>query len=235
MRVLRSLVFPGLRLVVWAVIAVALVVLAFRGSGADTPVADSAQPPPVDLESPRAPVVRGTVQNTVSVTGTVVADAAVPVKATALGEVRRLLVAPGAVVTAGQGLLEITVTTERDPVTSTDAEGNQVVTPRPPLVTVSTVEAPAAGTVAALDVLVDRDADVFLCSHDADFAPQMEALLGGERRVGVIGLREYASFQYSNLGIQIHDLEDDVQAFKVPLPRVKVIPLDAFDPAYFLR
>ena len=73
------------------------------------------------------------------------------------------------------------------------------------------------------------------CSHDADFAPQMEALLGGERRVGVIGLREYASFQYSNLGIQIHDLEDDVQAFKVPLPRVKVIPLDAFDPAYFLR
>jgi putative heme uptake system protein len=91
------------------------------------------------------------------------------------------------------------------------------------------------GIQRTLDVLVERDADVFLCSHDADFAPQMEALLGGERRVGVIALREYASFQYSNLGIQIHDLEDDVQAFKVPLPRVKVIALDAFDPAYFLR
>jgi putative heme uptake system protein len=91
------------------------------------------------------------------------------------------------------------------------------------------------GIQRTLDVLVERDADVFLCSHDADFAPQMEALLGGERRVGVIALREYASSQYSNLGIQIHDLEDDVQAFKVPLPRVKVIALDAFDPAYFLR
>jgi uncharacterized protein len=63
----------------------------------------------------------------------------------------------------------------------------------------------------------------------------MEALLGGRRRVGVIALREYASMQFSSLGLQIHDLEDDVGAFKVPLPRVRVIPLDEYDPDYFLR
>lgn len=157
MRVLRTLVFPGLRLLVWAVIAVALVVLAFRGSGAGEASADGATTPPaVDLESPQVPVSLGTVQNTVTVTGTVVADPAVPVKATAIGEVRRLLVAPGAVVAAGDGLLTITVTTERDPVTTTDAEGTETVTPREPLVTVSTVTATAAGTVTSLDVLVEQ-------------------------------------------------------------------------------
>ena len=70
------------------------------------------------------PVARGTVLNTVTVDGTVAADAAVPVKATAAGTVRRLLVAPGATVTAGQALLEIRSETPRPPVTGTDAEGN---------------------------------------------------------------------------------------------------------------
>ncbi len=156
MRVLRAVVFPGLRLLVWVVIAGALVVLAFRGSGSDSTGGASATPPPVDLESPVVPVLLGTVQNTVTVTGTVAADAAVPVKATAVGTVRRLLVAPGAAVAAGDGLLQITVTTERDPVTSTDAEGNQVVTERPPLISTVTVPAPLAGTVTTLDVLVDQ-------------------------------------------------------------------------------
>jgi uncharacterized protein len=48
-------------------------------------------------------------------------------------------------------------------------------------------------------------------------------------------LREYASTEFSTLGIQIHDLEDDVGAFNVPLPRVRVIPLEEFDPELFLR
>ena len=91
------------------------------------------------------------------------------------------------------------------------------------------------GIQRTLDALVERDADVFLCSHDADFAAHLEELLDGTRRVGVIGLREYTSIQFSQLGVEIHDLEDDVRAFKVPLPRTKVIPLEAFDPEYFLR
>ncbi|WP_448616550.1 hypothetical protein [Modestobacter sp. URMC 112] len=158
MQTFRGVVLPVLRLVVWSVIALALVVLAFRGgsSGAVDPGGDVAQPAAVQLESPHVPVVRGTVQNTVSVTGTVVADAPVPVKVTAAGTVKKLLVAPGAAVTAGQGLLQVTVTTEREPVTSTDAEGNPVVTPREPLVKTVTVNAPSAGTLTTFDALVDQ-------------------------------------------------------------------------------
>jgi uncharacterized protein len=91
------------------------------------------------------------------------------------------------------------------------------------------------GLQRTLSALVSHDADVFLCSHDSDFAPQLEALLDGKRRVGVIALREYTSTQFSALGLQIHDLEDDVGAFNVPLPRVRVISLDEFDPEFFLR
>ena len=55
------------------------------------------------------------------------------------------------------------------------------------------------------------------------------------RRVGVIALREYTSAQYEARGIEVHDLEDEVAAFNVPLPRVRIIPLDQFDPETFLR
>ena len=158
MRVLRSVVFPTLRLLVWVVIAVALVVLAFRGPGS-TDTEEAAGPetaPTVDLASPQVPVALGTVSNVVSVQGTVVADAASPVRATAAGTVRRLLVAQGAVVTAGQALFEIRTETEREPVTTTDADGNQVITPRDPLVTTTTVKAATAGTLTSLTALVDQ-------------------------------------------------------------------------------
>ena len=156
MGALRTVVFPALRLVVWSVIAVALVVLAFRGGAGSVsgPVAGPG-PGPVDLGSPPVPVSLGTVSNTVSVSGTVVADPSVPVKATAAGTVRKLLAAPGPV-TAGQPLLEIRWEEERAPVTGTDAEGNPTVTQPPPRVRLATVSAPGAGTLTALDVLVDQ-------------------------------------------------------------------------------
>lgn len=157
MTVVRTWVLPVLRLLIWAVIAVALVVLAFRGGGGAGSVdGDAAQPAAVQLDSPQVPVARGTVQNTVTVTGTVVADAAVPLKITAAGTVKKLLLAPGAAVVAGEGVLQVTVTTEQEPVTSKDAEGNETVTPRKPLVKTVTVNAPATGRLTTLDALVDQ-------------------------------------------------------------------------------
>ena len=155
MSTVRSVVFPVLRLLVWAVIAVALVVLAFRGGTATR--SDPAGPGPsfVDLGAPPVPVTLGTVSNTVTVSGTVVADASLPVKATAAGTVRRLLASPGPV-TAGQPLLEIRWEEEREPVTGTDAEGNPTVTQPAPRVRTATVGAPGAGTLSSLDVLVDQ-------------------------------------------------------------------------------
>jgi membrane fusion protein (multidrug efflux system) len=154
MSVVRTIVFPALRLVAWAVIAVALVVLAFRGGDGGTgPTGPGA--PTLELASPPIPVARGTVTNTVSVTGTVVADTAIPLKATAAGTVRKVLVASGSQVTADQGVLEIRFEEELDPVAGTDADGNPTSTPRPPRVRTATVPAPVAGKLS-LDVLVDQ-------------------------------------------------------------------------------
>ncbi|ADB74649.1 efflux RND transporter periplasmic adaptor subunit [Geodermatophilus obscurus] len=155
MHTVRTVVFPALRLLVWIVIAVALVVLAFRGgSGEAAPV--SAGAPPVDLTSPVVPVARGTVANTVTAQGTVVADATVPVKATKAGTVRRVLVGDGDVVEEGDAVVEVRWEEEREPVPGTDAEGNPTSTPRAPLVRTATVPASTAGTVTAVDVLVDQ-------------------------------------------------------------------------------
>jgi multidrug efflux pump subunit AcrA (membrane-fusion protein) len=156
MSVVRTVVFPAVRLLVWAVIAIALVVLAFRGGTGEPAGVSGPGAPTLELSSPPVPVARGTITNTVSVAGTVVADPAVPVKATAAGTVRRLLVAQGATVTAGQALIEIRYEEELDPVVGTDAEGNPTSTPRPPRVRTATVPAPAAGKLATLDVLVDQ-------------------------------------------------------------------------------
>lgn len=86
-----------------------------------------------------------------------------------------------------------------------------------------------------LEALKPRAGDVLLASHDADFVAAFGALKDG-RRLGVIAFREYLSGDYFDLeGVTIHDLEDDARAFEGgPLPRLRVIPIDQFDPARFL-
>jgi uncharacterized protein len=91
------------------------------------------------------------------------------------------------------------------------------------------------GIQRTLDALVERDSDVLLCSHDGDFLEQMQALQGGGRRIGLVAMREFVNLSFTSLGIEIHDLEYDVAAFKVSLPRVRIIGLDDFDPELFLR
>jgi uncharacterized protein len=91
------------------------------------------------------------------------------------------------------------------------------------------------GILRTLDALRELDDDVLLVTHDADFAESLGRLAGGRRKVGVLALPEYTSGRYTELGIEVHDLEDEVGAFNVPLPRVRIIPVDSFDPTYFLR
>ncbi len=75
---------------------------------------------------------------------------------------------------------------------------------------------------------------MLLASHDGDFAPQIAELLRDEgRRVGIIGFRELISSSPQELtddGLELFDLEDDVAAFTVALPRVRLIPIERFDP-----
>ena len=87
-----------------------------------------------------------------------------------------------------------------------------------------------------LATLRDRDADVLLVSNDGDFVEQVTDLLDG-RRVGVIGFTEFRNSGFLELterGLTTYDLEYDVRAFNEPLPRVRIIPIDEFDPAQFL-
>ena len=84
-----------------------------------------------------------------------------------------------------------------------------------------------------LEALADRGTgDVLLASHDGDFAMGLEALLAAEdRRVGLVAFRELVSGALTDLaGLEQFDLEDDVGAFTVSLPRVRIIPIERFDP-----
>ncbi|HWK93072.1 MAG TPA: NYN domain-containing protein [Luteimicrobium sp.] len=93
------------------------------------------------------------------------------------------------------------------------------------------------GIQRTLEALRDRPGSVVLASHDGDFIPQVEALLGDDRRVGLLGFREFVNLRMTELagrGLEILDLEHDVQAFTAPLPRVRIIPIEEFDPLRFL-
>ncbi|WP_395659420.1 NYN domain-containing protein [Nocardioides sp.] len=81
-----------------------------------------------------------------------------------------------------------------------------------------------------------RDADVLLVSNDGDFVEQVGELLDG-RRVGVIGFVEFRNHGFVELvddGLEMFDLEYDVRAFNESLPRVRIIPIEEFDPVQFL-
>ena len=93
------------------------------------------------------------------------------------------------------------------------------------------------GIQRTLDALATRSGDVLLASHDGDFAPQITRLCKDGRRVGIVGFREFMNLQFSELateGLQFFDLESDVGAFNVVLPRVRVISIEEFDPVAYL-
>jgi len=84
--------------------------------------------------------------------------------------------------------------------------------------------------------LGNREADVMLASNDGDFLPQLEPLVGG-RRTGLVAFQEFKNTGFLALiqrGLEFFDLEYDVAAFNERLPRIRVIPIDEFDPADFL-
>jgi uncharacterized protein len=90
------------------------------------------------------------------------------------------------------------------------------------------------GIQRTLDALIGHEADVLLCSHDGDFLPHVERLVA-DRKVAIVGFREFVNSGFTAVGVEVHDLEYDVNAFNITLPRVRVIALDEFDPEEFLR
>lgn len=134
----RKWVFPILRIVVFAVIAVALVKLAFFAD----PVEQSAEQPTGEIVEPQIQVTRGTIQNDVVLSGSVNAKPAIPVKATFGGEVRQVLVKQGKVVKKNTPVMVV----RADLV---NANGT-------PYQRVETVYAGASGVLSSFSVLVGQ-------------------------------------------------------------------------------
>lgn len=88
-----------------------------------------------------------------------------------------------------------------------------------------------------LRALADRPGHVMLVSHDGDFLEDVEPLLDGSREVGVMGFEEFRNGGFNAMtaqGLRLYDLEHDVRAFTAPLPRIRIIPIEEFDPTAFL-
>lgn len=94
------------------------------------------------------------------------------------------------------------------------------------------------GVQRTLDAIAELESgSVILASHDGDFFPQVEHLLDLGRRVAIMGFREFISAQMQDLeekGLEIIDLEYDVDAFNVRLPRIHIIDVDDFNPFDYL-
>ena len=87
-----------------------------------------------------------------------------------------------------------------------------------------------------LRALQDHGDDVVLVSHDGDFVDDIGALADGSRRLGVLAFEEFRNAGFAQIpGLRFFDLEFDAGAFDAQLPRVRIIPIDEFDPGMFLR
>jgi len=149
--VVRTIVFPALRLLVWALIAIALLYIAF---GRGRPESAGAASPSAVLTPAETTVARGDVVNTVSLTGTIEADAATTVKATAAGTVGRVRASVGDAVEKGTPLFTVLVPVEETtPATTAADPAAPVAAPAAPRTRTVTVTATVPGTLATLDVL----------------------------------------------------------------------------------
>jgi multidrug efflux pump subunit AcrA (membrane-fusion protein) len=149
----RRWVFPILKTVLVAVIAVALVKLAFFP---DQPAADPALEPTGVIAQPEVPVTRGTISNELVLSGAVAADAPVVVKATATGAVDEVFAKAGQGVAAGDLLYDIKVENTVTPVETTGPDGFPMVTTPAPSFRFEQVRAPSDGVLASLDVIAGQ-------------------------------------------------------------------------------
>ena len=144
MGAVRQYVFPTARIIIWAVIAAALVALALKGAELDPP--DALQPTG-EITEAVIPVEKGSVTNAVTVPASVVSDPPVEIKATADGVIAKIEV-DDAKVRKDVRVLWIKSEELVEPVVEVDDEtGEETVTEQDPKVTWTSALAPVSGTV----------------------------------------------------------------------------------------
>jgi hypothetical protein len=199
---------PVAWLAVFAVIAVALVKIAF---------VDGMQPeqalagPEAEVAVPIIQATRATVTNRVQVTATVQSDAPVGVRNTAAGVVTHIFLAPGAEVISGERLYQVraevpAAAAAQDvsgpPAAAGGSAGRapqQLRTIASPVYTYTDVFAPVAGVLETLTVLIDQqvgvgdaagtvDPGTFTVSGPVDAAQQYRLLAKpGSAQISVVG------------------------------------------------
>jgi macrolide-specific efflux system membrane fusion protein len=147
--VARKWVFPIIRILIFCAIAAALVKIAFFSSATQS---QSAAEPTGAITEPQVQVGYGNVNNTVHVDGTVASDAAVPVKATAEGNVVKVLQTAGAQVSSGTPILTI----KSDTPGTQRADGSV----SPDIIRTVTVTATATGTLSSVSVIPGQSVSV---------------------------------------------------------------------------
>jgi multidrug efflux pump subunit AcrA (membrane-fusion protein) len=149
--VTRRTVFPAVRILLLAVIAAALVELAFGGD----PATDDEDPlsPTADVVEPQVAITTGTIVNDVDIDAVIAANPPVVVKATDEGTVSVLLAEPGQVVEAGDPLLEVVSEEAGEPHTETAEDGTVSEVPGETTRRYHAIESPVAGTVGEFSVL----------------------------------------------------------------------------------
>lgn len=146
----RTWVLPALKLVVVAAIAIALVKLAFF-PGAEQAAAEQPMPGAV-FEEPVVALERGSIENAVSLTGSIVPVEALPVRPSKSGAVHRVYVEDGLQVAEGDVLYTVREETQPEP----DEEGMI----GDPVITIWNVRAPASGTLTGFTLLPDQPVDL---------------------------------------------------------------------------
>lgn len=146
----RTWVLPMLKLSVAAIIAIALIKLAFFPSveeaAAEGPMAGAM------FEEPTIAAERGSIENAVSLDGTVVPVEAIPIRSTQSGTISRVYFDDGLEVTEGDILFTVRVESQPEP----DEEG--VI--GEPSVAIWNMRAPATGTLVGFDPLAGQSIDL---------------------------------------------------------------------------
>ncbi|MET4639685.1 HlyD family efflux transporter periplasmic adaptor subunit [Mycetocola sp. 2940] len=153
MGVWRKWVFPILRLVIFSVIAIALVKVAFFP---DLSTSVNASQPTGIVSDPVTQVAVGSIVTAVVIDAAVEADPAVDGRATLAGEIYEITAVAGQAVTAGDTLAKIRQEVVQEPVTRTDAAGNVTITQPRPTMKTALVKAPITGTVSTVSSLVGQ-------------------------------------------------------------------------------
>jgi hypothetical protein len=167
MRIFGRVVMPVAWLAVFAVIAVALVKIAFVDGMKPGPAVAG---PMAEVTIPVVQATRATVTNTVQIAATIQSDAPVGVRNTAAGVVTHIFLSPGAKVNFGERLYQVRAEVPAEP-TAEEAPGTTAPPGQPggsatqqarrsPTYAYTDVFAPASGALETLTVLIDQQVGV---------------------------------------------------------------------------